>query len=291
MAVNLFALCRPLGAANVKHVSLSRQLQEQLEGVFLEYEREFRDGIEAEVDFTGGWNADPEEILRAPLPDEARAVVDQLRDGALGRDDLNTADVANEGVRGLLVPIKRGQHTLILVQNFSAQQLLSRKWALIAQGNEFRRIDESAFSIGSKIDGVIEGGFLKFSSYHTIRQVFKLSDLYREASDQEITAFAQHEKIAVDDAQQLCGFVNQAHRKLITAISSGNKLDGLEVDYIRQRAVEHGINLQTHAGKITIPVDRTLKDVLMFLDDAIYSAPLRGELYMTNSKRRFAPRP
>lgn len=60
---NLLAVCRLNDALQIRHVQLTNDLLEQINGIFAIQEADFLAGIDAEIDFNGDWKPDNNELL------------------------------------------------------------------------------------------------------------------------------------------------------------------------------------------------------------------------------------
>jgi hypothetical protein len=85
----------------------------------------------------------------------------------------------------------------VLVQAFSPQQILSRRFSLLQDGNAFRRLSDPAFTLDNTLTCIVEGGEIKFKSFHKLRTIINLLDVYKAATDQEVQNFAGHASFEV----------------------------------------------------------------------------------------------
>lgn len=282
---NLLALCGLINPV-IKRVPLSQEVQGKVEGVFQNQADEFFAGISEEIEFGGDWKPDPDELLTIDAPGEMELVSAALDGNILGLPTIDTANFMGERVRSLFLAVGSGGNRRILFQLFAAQQLLSRRFSLLLQGNSFKELTEPAFTLDNSLVAVFEGGKLKFKSFFQLKRVFSLSQFYQEASAQEVEDFCEHSSLYVGNAESFKALADEQTRKLIHAIMKSNVLGQSSVDDILEKANGLGLNLDAQDGKIVMPTDKKdIKKLLRFLDDAIYEAPLSTKRYMTNSKR------
>lgn len=248
---NLFAACRPDGTLQAKRVRLHPQVQGQVVEIFDQQERRFRDGCPNEVPFDGRWQPDEDELLTIPLPDEARIFVDTLAANALSIDHLNTSAFASEGIKALFSGQPRNGGTTILVQPFTAQQLLEHKFAFFQQQDAFQRLTEPAFTMASDLACIIEDGLIKFKSQQKLRAIINLIEIYRAATDSEVEAFASHPNLHVGNVETFVAKTNQTSRKLIHAVIKDGILDNYQPTFIQQTAQVTGLNVALQAGKVS----------------------------------------
>lgn len=289
---NLFAVCqlssgRPL---EVKRVSLTADVQGEVAAIFSAQYREFFSKIDDEVPFGSDWKPDDNEVLYVDVPDQASAVIVAINGNPLELNVIGNDAFQNEGIRALVTKEGAGDTVRYHIQRFTAQQYLMRRFSLVLDRDTFKKLSEPAFTLDTSLVGVIEAGRLKFKSFHAIKRVFDINSIYYEATDQGIQEFSAHASLAVADVDKFCAACDQSMRKMITAISKAGVLNAISVDEIVQKAASLGLAINKNpAGKIIMPEDRAqAKQLLRFLDDSIYEAPLSALRYMTNSKRLFS---
>lgn len=286
MPQNLFTACRINGALVAKRVRLDQAVQQQIETVFNQQEAEFRHGITSEVPFDGSWTPDDDEFLTIDVPQEAAIFADTIHANPVSIPDIDTTNFEAEGIKGIFTGVAVNGTTKILVQRFTPQQILSRRFSLLQNGNAFRRLSDPAFSLDTSLTCVIEGGKVKFRSFHKLRAVISLLDVYRAATDQEVQAFAAHAHFEVADAAAFIATADQTIRKLVHAIGNSGVLNNHTVTQIETACTAVGMAVTVNNGKLIMPTDRAeIKKLLRFLDDGLYQAPLTGVRYVTNSKR------
>jgi hypothetical protein len=285
---NLLALCKTPNGATVKRVQISQPLQDKIAGLFQQQAIEFMDSIEEEVEFGSDWKPDANEILVTDAPAEFGIMQAALDGNLIALPTINAANFLDEGIKGLFVALN-GDNRRILVQGFTAQQVLSRKFALLLQGDTFRELTEPSFTLENYLVAVIENGRLKFKSFYKVKRIFELTQVYQEATDQQIDGFCAHASLEVGDVAAFKGVADQGVRKLVHAVSTTRILDKVSVEDIAAKAAAIGLILKVTDGQIIVPADRkSVKELLRFLDDAIYEAPLSAKRYVTNSKRPYS---
>jgi len=284
MTQNLFAACRSQdNELSIKRVRVTQPVQNQVEALFLSQEQAFMDGITEEIHFDGAWKPDFNELLTIDLPDQAVVFTNAIAANPISLPDIDAANIADEGVRALFV----GDADRVLVQRFAPPQILSRRFSLLLDINTFKRLEDPAFALDVRLTCVIRANKIKFKSFHSLRQIIDLFDLYQEATDDVLSDFARCDILEVDDEDLLRQNADQTCRKLIYAISGSQVLERHTADEIQAAAQSVGLAINLNDGKITVPTDRKgLKELLRFLDDGLYEASLSGQRYVTNSKRR-----
>jgi len=286
MPQNLFAACRVGSDLIAKRVRLDLNVQQAVQAVFSDQETVFRNGITDEVDFDGSWNPDENEVLVMDIPQDAQVFVDTINANAVAIPELDTAAFDQENIRALFTGVVHNGATKVLIQQFSARQLLSRRFSLLQQGNAFRRMTDQAFALDTSVTCIAEDGKLKFKYFQKMRSIVNLLDAYKEATDQEVQSFSSHASFEVADHAAFLASADQVSRKLMHAINRSGTLNNYTVPEIETAANAVGVGVTVNVGRIVMPTDRAeVKKLLRFLDDGLYEAPLSGQRYITNSKR------
>lgn len=286
MPQNLFAACVSEGGIVAKRVQLNNDVQAQVIGLFAEQEVLFRDGVVEEIAFNGTWKPDDDEVLTIPIPADTQALVEAIEGDPLALPVIQTGSFSDEGIKALFTGGANGGATKVLVQRFTAQQLLERRFSLLGDGNTFRRLTEPAFALDTSLMCIIEGGHLKFKSQHKLRTLVNMVDIYRAATEPEVRQFAAHAALAIADVDAFVAVTNQTSRKLIAAIASAGTLDEYNIPQIQAAAAATDLDVAVENDRIVMPTEhREIKALLQFLDESRYSGPLSGQAYVTNSRR------
>ena len=286
MPLSFFALCHQDNAHTIKRLVVSADVQAALEELFTQQEQHFRAEIHGDVEFTGDWKPDDDEVLYVNIPNQTTIWEATIQNAPLAVPALDAQNFSTEGVKAIFTGRVTHDDTVVLIQKFTPQQLLSRKFALILSDDTLTELTEPAFTLDNKIVGLIEGGRLKFKSYHNIRMIFDLSNLYRAATDADIDNFAAHACLNIADMDAFKVEADQTARKLIHAIQRGAILDQHTAHEIQQRAATVGLEVTIQQGMVQMPAERAdIKRLLRFLHDDIYEAPLSLQRYVTNSKK------
>lgn len=287
MPQNLFAACRTHdGQLIAKRVRLDADVQQAVEAVFAEQEVAFRQGVTDEVPFDGSWTPNEDEFLTIDVPAEAQVFADTVNANAMAVDDIDTAAFAAEGIKALFTGISVNGATKVLVQRFTSQQVLERRFALLQQGNAFRRLSEPAFTLDNSLACIIESGTVKFKSQHKLRSIINMLEIYREATEQEVQTFAAHASLEVADSAGFVNVTNQVSRKLIHAIVNNGTLENYTPGQIQAAAQQTNLAIDVQNGRIVMPTTHAdIKALLQFLNESRYSGPLSGQAFVTNSQR------
>lgn len=284
----LYAICRDLnGTLTVKHVQLTVALQGQLDGVFTAQRMAFMAGVNNEIDFTGDWKPDDDEVLILRNPPEVATLLAAANQNAVALPVLDVRNFQNEGVKGVFTAIGQGANTELAIQLFSSQQLLSNKFTILHDGNVFRRITEPAFALANNLVALAnQAGELRFKSYPMVRRIFDLNPFFRAATDAELATFCVHGSLSVADAHAFSGNADEGIRKHVLAVTKAGVLDNHTVANLQAQAAMIGFPIVVNAGRIELPMDRrNAKQFLSFLLNKVYQGPISQQLFITNSNR------
>lgn len=286
MPQNLFGACRVNGRLVAKRVRLNNDVQGAVEGVFSRQEAQFRRGVVEEVEFDGNWKPEDNEVLFVDAPEDARMFFETVEANAVAIPDMDTRRFVQEDIRALFTGVVNSRATKVLIQQFSARQVLSRRFSLLQDGNAFRRLSDTAFTLDSSLTCIAEEGRLKFKSFHKMRAIVDLSGIYRAATDPEMRDFADHATFALARPEEFLAQADQTVRRLVHAITESRTLETYGVDQIQAAAEAVDTPVTVTDGRIVMPGGRReIKTFLRFLDDGLYRASLTGQRYVTNSKR------
>lgn len=286
MPENLFAACGNRGDLNPKRIRMDASVQNEVEDLFTQQETSFFEGITDEVLFDGRWRPDANEILTIDSPPEATFFEATINKNASSVDDIDIAGFAEEGIRAIFTGSTSSDQNRVLVQRFTAGQILSRARSYFSVGNTFRRFEQPVFSLDHSLTCIIEGGTIKFKSMHKMRSIINMTDIYRAATDDEVRDFASHANFVVGNIDAFVETSDQTIRKLVHAVSSNGILDNFTPVFIQSAAALTDLTIHVLDDKIVLPQTRSeIKALLQFLDESRYSGPLTETTFVTNSHR------
>jgi hypothetical protein len=284
--MNLFALTNVPGARVVRF-PLTGDLQAEVEAVFATQLASFEAGIVQTIPFDGRYIPDEGELLVIEdFPD-----VDGLREAVANPLNIEVFDPAQhslDSVKALFTSRNAGGAERVLIQCFERRRLIANKGiAMFFSGDTFRKMSDAGLTLDTKLLAVLDGASLKFQSFHFLRRVFDLTDHYNEATNEEVTAFATHAKMSVEDLPGFLASASQLVRKKIALIQQSGVLDNFTPEQILASAQALNVPIATNAdGRIILPTNKTdLRRVLRFLDEDYYESALSQTRYVSNSKR------
>ena len=173
-------------------------------------------------------------------------------------------------------------------QKFKSDQYISaKKIHLFLSGNTFVADNRIGITIGKHIDCLFVDSKLQFTSFFFARQVFDLSDYYREATNSDIVDFIGNEAIFMDDGEVFSSVANSWERRKIASIMDSGILRDCTARTIKSIAKQTGIELSVKDKKIVIPADKKERRIVLgFLDEEVYKGAFSQTIYQTNSKRK-----
>lgn len=285
--MNLFALMDVAGARLIRF-PLSVDLSADIATVFNDQHTEFFRGIDTIIPFDGRYTPEEGELLEiqdfADVDGLLAAVANPL---SVDQYDPNTHSL--DLVRAIFTGIEVGGVPQVLVQIFERRRLIARAGLMLFfANNQFQKMSESGLSLDTKLLAVLEGTNLKFQSFHFAKRVFDLSEYFREATNEEVTTFAGHEKLAVHDVQVFLAAAGPQIRKKISLIRQSAVLENYSTDQIVAVAASMQFPLAlSDDGRIIVPDNNTeLRKLLRFLDEDYYESPLSNTRFISNSKRK-----
>ncbi|WP_201729563.1 hypothetical protein [Acidocella sp. C78] len=283
----LYAACRPAGSLVVRHIQMNSQLQNQLAGIFQAQSAAFFDGINTEIDFTGDWKPDADEILITRGLSEAQALFAEASQNAIALTPLDVNNFQNESIKALFTMIGSGPNRRLLLQSFGPQQILSSKLSFLHDGNVFRKLTEPAFTLGTQLLATVDtAGDVRFKSFSLLRRVFDLGSFYRQATDLELSTFCGHSSLAIADVAAFIAGADEGIRKAVHTVVKVDVLGNHPVTDIEHKAAAIGLSLNINGGRIEVPLDRKgAKAFFSFLLNKVYRGPINNQLFITNSNR------
>lgn len=176
----------------------------------------------------------------------------------------------------------------IAFQRFRKEQYITRVGInLFHDADSFVQEKRFGICITDTLDCIIVNGELRFNSFYYARQVFDLSNYYRQATDADVDSFINNEKICVENANVFKDNADSMVRRKIALITDSEIFTKFSAKQIIKKASYFGLKIPITNDKITFPSDKkALKNVLKFLDEEIYKGIFSEEILQTNSKRK-----
>lgn len=289
MKLSLFALTND-PSKRIVRFELSSDVQSDLTTYLKAQETSF-DQHQEEIIFDGKYKPDEGEILYIESYDD----LDGLENAIKNPTSLDLVDPTEDFFHeikalfsGYTLP---NDSVKILLQNFDRRKIISTNGlSIFHSANVYKKIEGIGLTIDYKLTATLEGGKLKFFSFHNARQIFDLSEYYKEATDDDVIEFSNLEIIKVENKEQLIEMSDSWVRRKISLIHQSGILQNVPINEMKAVAIEFSIPFSTvvEDGRelIKIPDNKSdLKKLLRFLDEDYYKSPLSKTNFITNSKR------
>lgn len=288
--LNLFALTNS-PAERIVRFPLDQSVQQDLTNYFSSQEQDFNDVAVEEIAFDGKYKPDTDEVLVIDDFDDIEFLSEAIRNPLAVPEAQPNPDFFKT-IKALFAGyVNPNDEVVVLIQAFDKRRILSTSGLSIFHANNvYRKIEGVGLTIGTKLTAVLTGARLRFQSFHMLRQIFDLTQYYREATDEDIREFSNIPAIQVQDLTALIAISDNWVRRKFSLIQQSGILDATPIADIKAVAVEFNIPvdfvLANAVEVIRLPQNkRDLKTVLRFLDEDYYKSPLSNSQYLTNSKR------
>lgn len=274
------------GQRVVNKLILDRKAQESICQIFSNGTNTMLDTELEEIEFSVGYKPDKEQIMSI----DGINMDDMILDAINNPDGIETfVPNAREypDIKALFTGCNEPEQVIAFQRFNKSQYLTNNRIGIIHSGNTLKEIDGFGMIIGAGVDCVLHCGKLLFKSYNNARQMFDLAQYYRSASEGEVTAFVEDERIFVEDKEGFKTGADEWTRKKIALIHDSGVLENNSAEEIATSAEELGVTIQVVDGKIVLPsIKKEMKDVLRVLDEDRYKGVFTNNTYETNSKRR-----
>ncbi|MCS0343021.1 Kiwa anti-phage protein KwaB-like domain-containing protein [Vibrio diabolicus] len=289
MLFNLFALTSD-PAKRIVRFELSATVQDDLTTYIKNQENEFELSTEV-IPFDGKYKPDSGEVLLIDNYDD----IDNLSNAIVNPLSIEVVE-PTESFFGDIKALFTG-YTLdsgevkVLLQNFDRRRIISTNGlSIFHSSNVYKKIEGIGLTVDSKLTAILEGGMLRFFSFFTARQMFDLSEYYKEATNDDINVFSSSDAVRVTNKNGLIDISDSWVRRKISLIQQSDILGTVPIHVMKAVASEFNIPFPTvnidGNEVIDIPLDKpALKVLLRFLDEDYYKSPLSNTNFVTNSKR------
>jgi Domain of unknown function (DUF4868) len=274
MINNFFAI---LADGSVRKILLTQALTPIIRSVFIDFGSYILNDDTEEIEFTGNYKIDDEEILFITMN-----LPNSLNDVAANSIGIPNLNLDNDTIKALFW----FENDTYYFQNFDSRKLLNNKNVLFYSNNTYSRLENDAFVVDNIVNAIYKNGNFYFRSYANANKVFPLIEYFEEATNDEIIAFSGNDKILIDQ-HWLIDNSNTLIRKHITLLQKSDILKTANTKKIKTSANKFKLKIELDAlGKIVFPNDKkSCKDILTFLNEQYYIGLITGNKYRTNSKR------
>jgi len=197
-----------------------------------------------------------------------------------------------EGINALFTGRAEGTKKIALIQSFDKRKIISNKGlSIFHAANVFRKVEGVGLTLGTGLSAILEDKKLSFFSFHSARQIFDLTQYFKEATDEDLNEFAASNLVKVEDVSNFVATSDTWVRRKVALVMQSGILEKIELEATKTAALIFGINIQTEINgenvALVLPQDkRELKKLLRFLDEDYFQSVLSSTLHLSNSKRR-----
>lgn len=286
MSFNLFALCKNKSQYEVKRIPLNEDLQCQIAEMF-EVQKEDLLANKQEVEYSGDWKPDDDEIFVLPLTEEFGPICNTYNCNSILQPVLNLSEYENSPIKALFGSDDNGR--TIMVQKFSPGQYLAHQFSIFLDGRVYNKIDTPSITLANQLACIISDGRVKFTNLGNMRSIFDMKEIYAEATDDDIDAFAANSQICVENVDNLKHTATQNIRKRIHNLLKAHTLDTYSAADICDRAQAQGFAdlITIENSQIAFPNDpKQIVKILSFLDEKLYKGAFTHDTIMANSTRK-----
>jgi hypothetical protein len=275
----------------IVRIPLTAEVQREMDEIFSNQERRFKASSEEQIAFDGKYKPDEGECLYIDDYDDIDGLHDAIAN-PLGVPQIAADAEEFEKIKALFMGRSQDGKRIALVQNFDKRRILSAKgFSVFFSADVFRKLEGIGLTIGSSLSAILEDSRLSFFSFHSARQVFDLSQYFREATDEDLNNFAASQALKVRDPAAFVAACDNWIRGKVALVMQSGILETIDFEATKASATVFGINLETEANgdkvALVLPEKKAeLKKLLRFLDEDYFQSVLSSTPHLSNSKRR-----
>lgn len=293
--MNLFALTRD-SARRVLRIPLSQGVQDEVAATFTAQEAAFRGSIQEEVAFDGKYKPDDGECLVIADYDDIDNVHNAVAN-PLGVPEIEPVPGEFEEIKALFYGRSEGSKKIAVLQSFDRRKIISNKAGIVLtfihEENVYRKVDNVGLSLDTRLSAILEDKKLLFFSFFAARQIFDLTQYYKEATDEDLRTLANSGSVQVGNVADFIATSDTWIRRKVALVMQSAILDKVNLEEAKAVANAFGIELKTAEidGKdvLVLPENKAeLKKVLRFLDEDYFKSALLSTPHLSNSKRQIA---
>lgn len=283
--MDLFVLTNDPSVRILK-VILTKDAENELDALFKKMEEDFRGCSTSAVPFDGNYKPEDDEVLEIANYNDIDGVLDAVANPEKIGDFKPDTNLFYK-IKALFSGKRESDGKLTaFIQKFDKRRLINSGFSIFYSKNTFERFTGSGLTFDNKLTAILCGNNLRFRSFYLVKQVFDMEDYYKEATEEDLVAFANYENVTVKNVDE---FVSQSKgwiRRKVASIQRARILELVPIKIIKAVADQFDIELEIKDSKIVFPSDLTkLKEILRLLDEDYYKSPLSDGLWLANSKR------
>ncbi|WP_439373845.1 Kiwa anti-phage protein KwaB-like domain-containing protein [Bradyrhizobium sp. DASA03120] len=285
--MNLFAL---MSDRRIVRIPLTAEVQLEMDATFEVQEKRFRTSCEEQIPFDGKYKPDDGECLFIDDYDDIdglhRAIANPL-----SIPQITPTSDELEGIKALFTGKNVDGQRIALIQNFDKRKIISnRGFSIFHSADVFKKVEGVGLTIGMSLSAILEEKRLYFFSFYSARQIFDLSQYFREATDEDLSEFAASDMLKISDPAAFVAASDNWVRRKVALIMQSGILERIDFEATKASALIFGINIETEANgdkaALVLPTMKPeLKKLLRFLDEDYFQSVLSSTPHLSNSKR------
>jgi len=290
MSANFFLIVRSDGdSSRVLKLLLNANVQNELEREFERQLGNFETQETKYINFSGGYRPDDKE--KEMFRVNGFRLPDCILKTATQPQAYSPFTIANRdgGTIQSIFMVRQGKTgSEFVFQSFQQSKIIdNRTFTIFYDKSTFRRFNDFAISIGKHLAASFHSNALHFLSYFTVRQFLDLTDIFSEATEQDITDILNSPLIACENEETVLANCDTGVRRKFSLVKQSGILEKTPIKKVKDAAKRLNVDVKFKGEKIDFPMDKkNMRGVLKFLCEEVYEGPLTGEVYETNSKRR-----
>lgn len=244
MLFNLFALTSD-PAKRIVRFELSSIVQDDLTTYIKSQESEFELSTEV-IPFDGKYKPDSGEVLLIDNYDD----IDNLSNAILNPLSIEVVEPTESffgDIKALFTGYKsESGEVKVLLQNFDRRRIISTNGlSIFHSSNVYKKIEGIGLTVDSKLAAILEDGKLRFFSFFKARQMFDLSEYYKEATNDDINVFSSSDAVRVTNKNGLIDISDSWVRRKISLIQQSDILGTVPINVMKAVALEFNIPFPT----------------------------------------------
>jgi len=284
MKLNLLALLKD---GSLKRIVSSGTLQDEITEYFINLKTIF-ENEKTEISFDGRYLVEDNEIFIIPNYPQNNLIINAISN-PITLEILKLKD-DREKLKALICGLWTATDKFILFQAIDSRKILSKKFTLINSNDTYTKIIDPGIIIDDHIDSILYENKLSFISYHNTRKIFDLSEYFKEATNDDLKDFYKNDMFLVEELQWFIDNSDTSMRKKVALLQKNKVLEETELKDIKSISKDFGIEIEiitdNRKKKIKFPKDKKkVKEIIRFLDEDYFLAPLTKRRCLTNSKQ------
>lgn len=269
-------------------VPLHQRLQDTLATTWEMQLDSFLENIQ-ELDFDAGYNPEEHERFRLENYELPEWLAGEDGESVADLDPVSSHEDLLASIKGIAAFVRDDhRRNMILFQNFSRSHVIRPGNFLFLRGNTYISAQRPGLTLDDKLSAVYfcQEKKLLFHNFRIANTFLPLTDVYKEASEEEIRMVLGHERLAPEDPDALAVGANQWFRKRFAMLRDSGVLEQYTVEQIQQHSAGYEVDIVLDGDRIVFPAERpAAKRLLQFLNEEIFRGAITETLYETNSKR------